>query len=334
MHAFQFLREPSSEPRPLYALFGEDAYLRSASLDAILKATLGDKADEMAVTRFAGSQATLADVLDEVRTLPFLAPRRVAIVEDADPFVTAHRKGLEGYAERPSESGVLVLSVKSWPSNTKLAKLVEKNGLAVDCKAPKESELPAWLVQLAKGREGVKLDQDAAVLLVELVGPEVGLLASELEKLAIYVGDRKVIRRDDVATMVGAGRVEAVWGVIEAATTGRADEALAGLDRLLTSGEHPVRLVAALCSSLLRVYHAGQARLGRKDLEAACREAGISPYFARKTGQQHGHLGPSRVASLPEWLLRADLDLKGGSQLPPRVVVERLLVRLARERKD
>jgi DNA polymerase-3 subunit delta len=334
MHAFPFLREPSTEPRPLYALFGEDAYLRGASLDAILRTALGEDPDDMAVSRFEGAKSSLADVLDEVRTLPFLAPRRVAIVEDADPFVTAHRKGLEAYAERPSATGVLVLSVKSWPSNTRLAKLVEKNGLAIDCKAPKEAELPAWLVQLAKGREGVKLDQDAAVLLVELVGAEVGLLASEVEKLAIYVGDLKAIRRDDVARMVGAGRVEAIWGVIDAATTGRADEALVGLDRLLTSGEHPVRLVAALCSSLLRVYHAGQARLGRKDLEAACREAGINPYFTRKTGQQHAHLGPTRVASLPEWLLRADLDLKGGSQLPPRVVVERLLVRLARERED
>ena len=51
----------------------------------------------------------------------------------------------------------------------------------------------------------------AANLLVELVGLEIGILASELEKLAVYAGESKRIERADVARMVGAGRVETVW---------------------------------------------------------------------------------------------------------------------------
>ena len=335
MHAFEFIRSPSKfAVRPIYAASGDDAYLRDEVLKAITRLALGGGADDLGTTRFAGEQASLADVLDEVRTLPFLVKRRVVIVDGADPFVTAHRKELETYAERPSTSGVLVLSVKSWPGNTRLAKLVEKNGLSIDCKTPDERELPPWLIALAKSECDAKLEDDAARLVVQLVGPEVGLLVSEIEKLAVYVGDRKLIRREDVARMVGAGRVEDLWRTVDAATTGNAGKAMANLDRLLGSGEPAIKLLAGLTYSLRKLHHAGQLRRARVDLKEACQRAGIFPRDVEKTGQQHAHLGPSRVDRLPALLLQADLDLKGDSPLPPRVILERLLVQLSRERRD
>jgi DNA polymerase-3 subunit delta len=337
MHALEFLNPASRPPvRPIYAISGDDAFLRDEVRKGIIASALGDRGDDLAVCRFAGEQARLADVLDEVRTLPFLAKRRVAIVEGADPFVTAHRKELEAYADHPSTTGVLVLSVKTWPGTTKLAKLVDRVGLAVECKTPDERELPVWLIRMAKAAGGIKLEDDAARLLVELIGPEVGILAMEVEKLAVYVGERKVIRRDDVARMVGAGRVETIWRTLDAAAAGKTDEALADLDRLIASGEHPVGLLAAITAPLRKLHHAGQLRRHRVELREACERAGIPTYpgAIEKTRQQHAHLGPSRVDRLPELLLQADLDLKGDSTLPPRVVLERLLVNLGRKRLD
>lgn len=336
MLALDFLRDPEGPGvRPIYAVFGDDAYLRREALGAISRAVLGPDADPIAVSRFDGEKSNLADVLDEVRTLPFLAKARLAIVEGADPFVTAHRKDLEAYAERPSSSGVLVLAVKSWPGSTRLARLVERTGLAVDCRGPAERDLPAWITTLTATRFGVKLERDAAGLLVELVGPEVGLLAAEAEKLAVYIGTRKTIQRDDVARIVGGGRVETIWKIVEAAATGQAGAALADLDRLLASGEYPVPVLAAIGSSLRKVYYAGQLRRARVEPRQACRTAGIThPAGVEVTLREHAHLGPARVARLPELLVQADLDLKGSSQLSPRVVLERLLVELARPRRD
>jgi DNA polymerase-3 subunit delta len=335
MLALDYLRDPAKVgPKPIVAIVGDDLYLRREVLGAVARQALGGEADDLALARFPGESASLADVLDEVRTLPFLSKARVAVVENADPFVTAHRKELESYAERPSTSGVLVLLVKSMPGNTRLAKIIDKAGLLVDAKSPAEKDLPAWLLELARSRHNLKLDAEAARLLVELVGPEVGLLAAELEKLAVYVGTHKGIHRDDVATMVGAGRVESLWTILDAATTGAGGEALAELDKLLGSGEPPVKLLAGIGASLRKVCHAGQLRLRRVSDRDACREAGIPPFAVEKTLKQHAHLGPARVSRIPELLLRADLDLKGSSQLPPRAILERLLLELARPRRD
>jgi DNA polymerase-3 subunit delta len=335
MHAIEFLKDPAKYPlSPVYAVFGDDTFLRREALHEIRRLAHPGEDDEMSVARYAGDTATLADVLDELRTLPFFSKRRVVLVEGADPFVTAHRKELEAYVEHPSESGVLVLGVKSWASNTKLAKLVEKKGLAVECKGPQDRVLAPWLVHLATSRYACHLDPSAAELLIELVGSEVGLLVSEVEKLSVYVGAKGKIHRDDVARMVGAGRIESIWRVLEAATTGRGDLALEHLDGLITSGQHPVGLLSAMSTSLLKVYHAGRLRRWKLDLKEACAAAGIPPFAAEQTRRQHAHLGPARVDRLPAMLLQADLDLKGSSQLPPRAVIERLIVELAAPRQD
>jgi DNA polymerase-3 subunit delta len=335
MHAIEFLKDPTKHPlRPVYAVFGDDSFFRRESLHEIRRLALPGEDEELSVARFSGDAATLADVLDELRTLPFFSKRRLVVIEGADPFVTAHRKELEAYVEHPSESGVLVLGVKSWASNTRLAKLVEKLGLAIECKGPQDRVLAPWLVHLAKSRYACHLDPTAAELLIELVGPEVGLLVAEVEKLSVYVGVKKKIHRDDVARMVGAGRIETIWKVLDAATTGNSGLALEHLDGLLTSGQHPVGLLSAMSTSLLKVYHAGRLRRRKLDLKEACSAAGIPPFAAEQTRRQHAHLGPARVDRLPAMLLQADLDLKGSSQLSPRTVIERLIVEIAAPRQD
>jgi len=337
MHAIDFLRQPARDGlKPIYAVSGDDAYLRREALKAVARLALGPDADELAIARFPGEQASLADVFDELHTLPFLTPKRVVIVEEADPFVTAHRAELEAYAGKPAERGILVLSVKTWMSTTRLAKLVQKEGLAIECKNPREDALVGWLAELAQSKFSARLHNDAARLLVELVGPEIALLAPEVEKLTTYVGERAEIRKADVSRMVGAGRIETIWKTLDAATTGRLTEAFADLDRLLSAGEHPVGLLAAMSASLRKVYHAGQLRLAHKDIEEACREAGIPtfPGAIQTTLKQHKHLGRERVDQIPNVLLKADLDLKGSSSLTPRAVLERLLIWLARPRQE
>lgn len=321
--------------KPVYVVHGDDLFLRREATSAIIRLALGPDADELAVRRFEGGSASLAEVLDELRTLPFFAKRRVVVVEDADPFVTKNRKQLEKVLDEGPGAGVLILVVKSWPSNTLLYRRVAATGLAVNCDSPNEKDLVPWLVDRAS-RSQAQLEPEAAKLLVELVGPEVGILASEIEKLAVYVGDKDKgkIRRSDVSRMVEAGRIETVWKVLDSATLGQTAEAVSDLDDLLAAGEPPIKILAAFASSLQKLHHAGQLRARRVPLSEACAAAGIRDFFIEKTGRQHAHLGPSRVDRIPAMLLKADLDLKGNSALDPRAVLERFLVELALPRED
>ena len=69
--------------KPVYVLHGKDAYLRRMHLGRVTKVVLGTDADQMGRTDFDGPEAALSDVLDELRTLPLLAVRRLVVVREA-----------------------------------------------------------------------------------------------------------------------------------------------------------------------------------------------------------------------------------------------------------
>ena len=67
----------------------------------------------------------------------------------------------------------------------------------------------------------------------------------------------------------------------------------------------------------------------RPKLRDALEKAGIRAFVLQKAERQIRLLGRQRGAQLYRWLLQADLDLKGESAMPPRLILERLIVRLS-----
>jgi DNA polymerase-3 subunit delta len=328
MDALSFLDRP--RPQPLFVVYGDEDFLRRLVLAAIRKTVLGDGDDEFSCSVHPGDKATYAAVVDELQTVPFFGEHRLVVVENADPFVTRYRATLEKLVADLPATGVLVLDVKSWPRTTRLAKLVDAKA-TIECKAPPASRLPQWCVQWAAARQQKQLTALAAALLVELAGPEMGLLDQELLKLALYVGDRKRIDEKDVDMLVGRSRAENTWKIFDAIGAGQPGDALTLLDRLLDQGEDPHRLLGAFSSQLRRLAQAARLTQQGRPVVVALEEAGIPPFGVRAGEQQLRHLGVRRAARLYDWLLEVDLGVKGGSQLSPRTLLERLVLRLAQK---
>jgi DNA polymerase-3 subunit delta len=330
MDSLAFLEQVATlEPQPIYAVLGDEDFLKRQVYVALRSRVLGPADASFALSTFTGDKVAFAAVHDELHTLPFLSPRRLVVIEDADTFVTRHRAALEKYAAQPSATGVLVLDVKSWPSNTRLAKLL--GDAAVNCKALPAHRLPDWCVQWAASAHGKQLSQQTARLLVELVGVEMGLLNQELAKLAVYVGDAKRIDAGDVDKLVGSSRLENVWKIFDAVGSGRAGEAVAILGRLFDQGDDPIRILAAFSLQLRRLTQAYRLNQQGQPLPAALAAVGVPPFGIKGCEQQLRHLGRRRLERLYDWLVESDLGLKGSSQLPPRTLLERLVIRLARK---
>jgi DNA polymerase-3 subunit delta len=329
MDSLTFLeRAARSQPQPLYVVHGDEDFLKRLVLKAIRDLVFGPEAEDADTSTYAGDKATLAAVLDDLQTLPFFSPRRLVVVDDADPLVTRYRAALEKRVGQLPATATLVLNVKSWPSNTRLYKLVE-NG-AIGCKAPAAYKLPQWCVQWAQSCHGKQLALAAANLLVELVGPEMGLLDQELLKLALYVGAKPRIDSADVDKLVGSSRAEETWKIFTAIAQGQPREALGILDRLLEQGEDPLRLLGAFSWQLRRLVQAARRSEQGQPLNLALQEVGIKNVPAGE--QQLRHLG-RRTDRLYDWLLEVDFGLKGGSPMPPRLLLERFVLRLARPQK-
>jgi DNA polymerase III subunit delta len=329
MDSLTFLdRAAKTKPQPIYVLHGEEHFLKRQVIAALCKIVLGAEDDSFGLATFNGDKATFAAVHNELSTLPFLSPRRLVVVENAEPFVTEERHKLEKYVGEPSATGVLVLDVKSWPSNTKLAKLIPDNSTIV-CKTPAAQSLPKWCMDWCEAQYKKQLVQPAARLLVDLIGAEMGQLDQELNKLASYAGDASRIETADVDRLVGNSRAENTWKIFDLIGSGQTGAALTLLDRLLDQGEEPMRLLGAFSMQLRRLVQVARLQQQKLTLAEALDQAGVPPFARRGVEQQLRHYG-RRIDRLYDWLVQTDQSLKGGSQLPPRTVMEQFVVKLAR----
>src|SRR5262245_15226309 len=98
MDSLAFLeRGDRNKPQPLYVLYGDEDFLKRQVLTLLKTVILGTGDDSFGLSTHAGDKAVFADVHDDLDTLPFLSPRRLVVVENADPFVTRSRALLEKY---------------------------------------------------------------------------------------------------------------------------------------------------------------------------------------------------------------------------------------------
>jgi DNA polymerase-3 subunit delta len=351
LHVFDFLTQADTMPAAITVLFGDESFLKRLALKQVVARLYGDDDDPPYAT-FPGD-TQWRDVIDELATVSLFGGGRprLAIVEEADSFVTKQRGQLETYVGKPKSTGVLVLVVSNWAANTKLYKAVNKTGLQVECRAPQKSagkskvvdekQLCKWLIQRAKTEHDAKLESHAASMLLEVVGPEFGLLDQEMAKLALFAGAGGKITAEMIADVVGGWRAKTTWDLVDAAAEGDAGEALRQLERLLYSGEHPVALFGQIAWSLrrlaaaTRIYQDAERSRRRMPLRDALIEAGIQHWNRRgleKAEKQLIQLGRHRAGQLYRWLLEADLAIKGSHSTTDRArfVLERLILRMAK----
>ncbi len=360
IHAFDFLEQNeggsdgNADPLPRFiAVFGDEPFLSHLVTTRICDLILGTDEDAAPFAQLDGNRTAWRDLADELTTVSlFGGSTRLVTVDSADDFVTANRPQLERWAEKPTGSGTLVLRVKPWSSNTRLAKQVDKTGLAVDCRPPQrnvgrrkvldEARLTKWIVAWAKQRHQLKLTVSMAAMILDMIGPHLGLIDQELAKLALYADKKGAVTTEIVADNVGGWRTKTTWELLDAATIGNGADALRQLDQLIRAGESPLAMFGAFSWSLRRFAAATRViqraeRQGTKpSLQSALLKAGFRkfpPDALKKAEASLRQMGRVRAGSLYRWLLETDLRMKGSHSAPDRAryVLEMLLIRLARE---
>lgn len=339
-HAFQLIPSPPAEPPPLIAVFGSDATLRGWSIRAIC----GD-AD---VTSYDGAVVRWTDLKDELATASLFDfdGMRTIVVRDADRFVSDHRAELEAYAAKPSSANRFVLELESLAANTRLYKAIAAKHLVVPCGAGVDAKQGVtaatrrkFLSGYVAGRHGVKLAAAAADALIEMLGEEIGMLDTEIAKLALYLEPGGTIEEATAREIVAGWQGKTVWQITDAIAAGDAAEALRQLDKLMSGGQRPIALLPQIAWSLRRLGMATavvqyRERTGRGwNLDEALGVAGVRrPADVQRSNAQLKGLGRDRAKRLLPWLLDADLRLKGTHSQDgrDRFLLEQLVLKLAR----
>ena len=331
MHATQYLSKKTLDRPPgVVVLYGEETHLKQQCLARVTEAVMGAGPDAaVGLVKFAGKETELKTVKAELQTVGMFVSSRLVVVEDADDFVTKYRELLEAYCLKPASRSVLVIECKSWKTNTRLAKKIVEMGLELDCGELAAGPLQKWITDFAAAAHGKQISRDSASLLVELAGTGLGQLSQELAKLASFVGDRPQIKPDDVRQLVGGWRAEETWTMTNAVRDGNSELALTCLSKLLHAGEAAPKILGGLIYVFKKFAIATEQSRRKTPLRDALREAGVFPRDIEISERYLKRLGRARADQLFSRLADADRDLKGGSRVPDRLQLERLLLWLS-----
>jgi DNA polymerase-3 subunit delta len=333
-------QNPTAEKRPaasdvnrdshelIYVIAGKEESLVNARCRELLDTLLEPSQRVTGLLDAETASVPASDVLDELRTAPFLTDKRVVLIRGADDFISQNRSLLEKYLDHPCPTGRLVLTVKSWDSRTRLAKALPKVGKLISVTPPSHRELPQRLTEYAREAHDKQLSRDAAELLIELTGDELIRLYSEIDKVALFADTEKVITLKHVESLVGHNRLFNAFAVIDAVIAGDLAAAVGRLRGMFAedrSAEYTV--VGAFAFHFRRLFNA-------KVLLEKGIDAGEVLKRLQIWGNQDGFFVQVRQLSLRQigkylqQLAETDYAVKTGRTKAP-MAMEQLVLKLA-----
>jgi len=317
-----------TEIKPIYVLAGKEKSLLGLLCDELLGRLLEPEQRTTCLFKAEGPGTAVSEVLDELRTLPFLAERRVVLIKNADRFVTDNRQVLEKYFDNPCSGGVLILLVTSWPANTRLAKKLSKTGELINASAPKAWQLPEKLIGYANRAHGKQLARDAAELLVELAGDQLTALYNEIDKLALYADREKTITQEHIESLIGHNRLFNSFAVIDSVLTGDIVKAVGRLRKMFEADRTAeFTFIGAFALHFRRMFDAKVLLERGQSTAEVAKQLRIwgdrNAFFARLKKVSLRQIGQNL-----QHLAETDYAIKTG-RAKPKVAAEQLVFKLA-----
>jgi DNA polymerase III subunit delta len=191
--------------KPVYWLEGEEEYFINEVMDFAEHQILPEEEKSFNLTIFYGKDADWASVVNACRRYPMFAERQVVLLKEAQQMREIAK--LEPYIMQPLGSTIFVVSYKDKKvdGRSKLAKLLKEKGELLSTKKMYDNQLPEWVTELLQSR-GLTIQQKALALLIDHIGNDLMRIKSEVEKIQINLGSRKMIDEDDVEKYVGISK--------------------------------------------------------------------------------------------------------------------------------
>jgi len=293
---------------------------------------VGDGDRSMMVDEFDQLDYELRLVTDAAQTPPFLSEKRVIIARGLNRFNAADLPDLLGYLDNPLDSSDLVLAAGGdGQLSKKLVDAVKAAGTVIATAPPKKAGDRATWIRDQISNAGMRIEPRAIAMLTEWLGEEPARLDGVLATLRGAFGDADTLTVADIEPFLGEAGGVPPWDFTDAISSGDTTKALTLMGRMIHGGKrHPLQIMSTL--------HNHYASLGRLDGANARNESdasaatGLKGYPAKKALQSYDRLGGASTKRALELLADADLDLRGGKDLDPELVMEVLVARLSKLR--
>ena len=298
----------------LQLLYGTNIIRIEDKIKSIAKEYVGTL-DDFNYTKINFKETAVEQIIEEAQTLPFLADRKVIVIEEAVLF-TAQKTGtavnhnidlLIDYLKNKSDDTLLIFTVitEKLDKRKKVTKLMAERGRQIEINEMNEQELTNY-VRSVFDRNELEISTEALNLLLEKTSYKYEAVHNEVTKLVLYAeGD---VTLDDVENVVSVSLEQNVFLLTDFILKNEKQKAVRLARELILQKEEPMKLLHLVIGQFRLLYQVKILNGEGYQEDNIARTLKVHPYRV-KLAQRHTRKYPLN-ALLEKMIICRNIDYK------------------------
>lgn len=323
------------EIHEIYFFYGEEKLLQNQALKALEKLILPEGLEEFNKDIVSGADVSPKQIAEMAMNLPFMAERRLLIIQAPFPFLSIPKSDKAGqtslqyladYLNSPNPQCCMVFLGESAIGKTGvLNKKLQEVAVSVEFAPLKGKVMEQWIMQYVQDA-GKNIDRQALEYLSSINSFDLQIMEQELQKVLLYCSDESMITLSHVETIVTKTVEANIFALSDSIGNKNGTEALQTLRDMFYAGESPFKLIGFLNRHfrnllLVKDYHG----MGYNESEIK-EKTKLHPFVVKKSIRQAGRFSMEQLIQALAQLLTIETTLKSssanGEELLEQFVIE------------
>lgn len=300
---FSELKKSLSTIKSAYLVRGSDAFLRQKATDMIVNASISIKDLNMSV--FTDENTDMSAILSALKSIPMMDERRVVVLRDIAVKKADELSTLVDYLKKPLSSTVLIIIDSN---GSAVYKKLESLCELVDC-SPLDNVMLSKLIVSQLATTGVKINNDAAELLIQYCNGDYTRINNEVIKLGNMLNQGEVVTSQMVVELVHREVEYDVFELSNAIGNKNGKLAMQIINNLLYKKESPLKLLMLIMSNFRRMFYAISTKESNIDI---ANKLGVKEYSIKIAKQVGAKFTPAQLKRILDLGASLDYKIKSG----------------------
>ncbi|AKL95813.1 DNA polymerase III subunit delta [Clostridium aceticum] len=333
----------ANEIEKIYLLYGEETYLVEEFIKVIKEKVVGKGFEDLNFFIIEGKEFTLEKLIDACETLPFMAERKLVLVNDLEIFQGKKKsiseeeeKRLVAYiANIPETTSLVFNGSTSIDSRKKVVKEIQKQGIVLHCERLNAKELKHWVQKSIR-----KYDKTMDLKEIEYFIENIDYLGktaaqslldveNEIKKIVAFMGERSTVTLSDLESIFTSSFQNDIFKLLDAIEKKRMGEAIKRFNAMIHKGEPIVKIAATLGNQVRNLLKTKLLLEEGYSSKMIAGKIGIHPFVATKCANQCKGFTIERLEGLLSQFLQVDLAIKSG-KMKDHIALELFIIEMCK----
>ena len=323
------------EVHEIYFFYGEEQLLQQRAMKAMEQQLLPEGLEDFNKDVLSGADVTPKQIAEMAMNLPFMAERRLLVIQPPLPFLSIPKSDKNGqaslqylidYLEQPNPQCCLIFCGDGALAKTgTLNKKLQEKAVQVEFAPLKGKVLEKWIAEYVAAA-GRKIDRQALEYLSSINSFDLQIMEQELQKLLLYREKEPVITLQHVQEIVTRTVEASIFALSDSIGNKNGREALRILKDMFYLGESPFKLIGFLVRHFRNLLLVKDYRSQGYDENQIKEKTKLHPFVIKKSVRQAERFSIQQLTAAMERLLLIEVELKSttssGEELLEQFVIE------------